>query len=369
MPIADLFEEARRQLNICNACRYCEGYCAVFPALERRNLLDGNDLTQLANLCHDCRACFDACMYAPPHEFGVNPPAVLAAVRRTSYDHYVPRWPFPARLGGLTGATLVTVLVCAAIVAVVALVEGAGALVHSGVGAASPYEVVSYPVLLALVLAPCAWSVTVTARAAARYWRDVGGPLRDLADPAALWRALRYAVELRYLRGGGEECHYPTSTPTAARRRLHAVTFYGFLACSASTASAAFMQDILGSPPPYPYLSVPVALGLGGGIALVVGCTGLMVLKARSEAAPADREMVARDFGFLVALNALSITGLLTLLTRTLPVFEVVFLAHLAAVIVGFAIFPYTKFMHFVYRFLAIVQDNQERATEPAGVA
>jgi hypothetical protein len=27
--------EARRQVEICNACRYCEGYCAVFPAINR----------------------------------------------------------------------------------------------------------------------------------------------------------------------------------------------------------------------------------------------------------------------------------------------------------------------------------------------
>ena len=26
-------EEAARQVNICNACRYCEGYCSVFPAI------------------------------------------------------------------------------------------------------------------------------------------------------------------------------------------------------------------------------------------------------------------------------------------------------------------------------------------------
>lgn len=61
-----LVEEANRQLNICNACRYCEGLCAVFPALERRSLLSEADVTQLSNLCHDCRACYDACMYAPP---------------------------------------------------------------------------------------------------------------------------------------------------------------------------------------------------------------------------------------------------------------------------------------------------------------
>ena len=36
LPIDELVEEAQRVLSICNACRYCEGYCAVFPALERR---------------------------------------------------------------------------------------------------------------------------------------------------------------------------------------------------------------------------------------------------------------------------------------------------------------------------------------------
>ena len=27
-------DEARRSMEICNACRYCEGYCPVFPAME-----------------------------------------------------------------------------------------------------------------------------------------------------------------------------------------------------------------------------------------------------------------------------------------------------------------------------------------------
>ena len=86
----DLFAEAERQLNICNSCRYCEGYCAVFPALERRTVLETGDITQLASLCHDCRACFQACMYAPPHEFAVDPPTILTAVRQASYRHYLP---------------------------------------------------------------------------------------------------------------------------------------------------------------------------------------------------------------------------------------------------------------------------------------
>ena len=27
---SDTIQEARRQIEICNACRYCEGYCSVF---------------------------------------------------------------------------------------------------------------------------------------------------------------------------------------------------------------------------------------------------------------------------------------------------------------------------------------------------
>ena len=29
-------QEVARIMQICNACRYCEGFCAVFPAMTRR---------------------------------------------------------------------------------------------------------------------------------------------------------------------------------------------------------------------------------------------------------------------------------------------------------------------------------------------
>ena len=40
---ADPHEETARIMQICNACRYCEGFCAVFPAMERRRLFDIGD--------------------------------------------------------------------------------------------------------------------------------------------------------------------------------------------------------------------------------------------------------------------------------------------------------------------------------------
>ena len=78
---SDASLEAKRQMEICNACRYCEGYCAVFPAMALRRDFAAGDLTHLANLCHGCKGCYHSCQYAPPHAFGVNIPATFATLR------------------------------------------------------------------------------------------------------------------------------------------------------------------------------------------------------------------------------------------------------------------------------------------------
>ena len=85
-PELKLFEEANRQLVICNACRYCEGLCPVFRAIETRREFTKGDVFYLANLCHDCRACYYACMFTPPHEFGINIPQILSEARVESYQ-------------------------------------------------------------------------------------------------------------------------------------------------------------------------------------------------------------------------------------------------------------------------------------------
>ena len=83
--------EVARQMQICNACRYCEGFCAVFPAMTRRLEFGRADVHFLANLCHNCGACLHACQYAPPHEFMLNVPQAMARVRGQTYADYA--WP------------------------------------------------------------------------------------------------------------------------------------------------------------------------------------------------------------------------------------------------------------------------------------
>jgi citrate/tricarballylate utilization protein len=350
----ELFTEAERQLNICNSCRYCEGYCAVFPALERRTLLAPGDLTQLANLCHDCRACFHACMYAPPHEFAVDPPRILSAVRLASYDRYLPplRWLRPGWSRGWPARAAAAALVGLGLLVLVGAAEGLGALGRHG----RPYQVVPYPALLVVVLLPTAWSVAVMVRGFALYWRDVHGPLRGLADWRALGTALAAAARLRNMRGGGEECYAAGDGPSPARRRLHGAVAWGFAACFAATVSAAFLQDVLGRPPPYPLVSVPVILGTAGGLSMLAGCAGLIALKRRTEPPPA-----VADYGLLFGLGLLALTGLLTLLLRATPAFGLILIIHLATIVVCFAIAPYTRFVHAGYRFLALVADAIEQ--------
>ena len=86
-----LVQDGERVMRICNACRYCEGFCAVFPAIERRLVFAEADLVYLANLCHNCGECLYSCQYAPPHEFAVNVPRLLSTIRQETFRKYA--WP------------------------------------------------------------------------------------------------------------------------------------------------------------------------------------------------------------------------------------------------------------------------------------
>jgi citrate/tricarballylate utilization protein len=358
-----LVDDAVRQMNICNACRYCEGLCAVFPALSRRTVLDAGDISQLANLCHDCRACYDACMYTAPHEFDLNIPAVLTAVRLEDYRQYV--WParVPRLLRGWTGIFAGALLSAALMVGIAAANAGWAAIVAVHDGAASPYVLVPDPVLVGLMLAAVAYSVVIGAFAARRFWAASGGSGVEVRT-SAVFKAVWYALTLRYLRGGGADCYYPQDDePSPARRYLHILMVTGFGLCIVSTIAAAVLQDIIGSEPPYAWLSVPVIAGTVGGIGLIAGCAGLLLLKARSSQVTGIAQMNVKDYGLLTALTFLALSGLAVLLTRSTAAFGCVLLIHLSSVILAFASAPYSKFVHVVFRFAALVRDNAERMT------
>jgi citrate/tricarballylate utilization protein len=369
MSLADLLKEAGRQMVICNACRYCEGFCAVFPAMERRRTFRDGDLTYLANLCFDCRACFYACQYAPPHEFAVNVPKVFSGLRAETYRGYT--WPGVlsslSRRGGAAGLTI-SALCVAAVLLLVLVLHGPVALLSAQHGEGAFYRVVPYLAMVLPALGITLYGLVVLVIGAARFWRDTRGSLGEMLAPGAFWRATRDAFSLRYLGGGGDGCNYPDAAFSHARRRLHHFVFYGFLLDLASTTVAAIYDHVLGWIAPYPLLSWPVVLGTVGGIMLVAGTSGLLYLKWRSDRQLADMPMAAMDIAFLMALFLTSLTGLLLVALRDTAAMGALLAIHLGLVAALFITLPYGKFAHLFYRYTALTQNSvEERAATTAG--
>lgn len=366
MQLTDLVGEASRQLAICNSCRYCEGYCAVFPALERRWSITGGDVAHLANLCHDCRACYYACMYAPPHEFGVDLPRALADVRARTYREH--GWPaLASRLldAGPPGLIAVGVAGVLACLGLAAALGPPHRLLEAHTGPGSLYRLLPYAAMLTPFLVLGLWAAVAIAAAAARFVRATGGSVVAVVDAGALLGAARSALGLEELKGGGDGCYYPDSRPSHARRWLHGLTFGGFALAFAATVAAAVMQDLLGLQPPFPILSPPVLLGAAGGLAMIAGTAGLGALRWRSDRRPASPLPTARDYSFLVTLNLVSVSGMLTLGLRSTSAAGVLLVVHLGLVAALFLTMPYGKFVHFAYRYAALVRDRIEVRLAP----
>ena len=145
------------------------------------------------------------------------------------------------------------------------------------------------------------------------------------------------------------------------RRWFHHFTFYGFLLCFASTTVAAMYDYVFGWPAPYGYGSVPVILGILGGLGLLVGPAGLLVLKQGRNRDITDEGQVGMDTAFLVLLLLASATGLLLLLLRESSAMGTLLVVHLGIVMGLFLSMPYGKFVHGIYRFVAIAKFALER--------
>lgn len=355
-------------MAICNACRYCEGYCAVFPAMELRRTFTKADLTYLANLCFDCRDCYYACQYAPPHEFGVNIPKLMAELRADTYRDY--SW--PAILSGLfkRNGVAVSLITAAALIIILLFVlafMGTNVLFATHLGEGAFYRVVPYTAMTVPFLVIAFYGLAVLFAGTIRFWRETQGGLSEMIDLRALWRATQDAFGLTYMKGGGAGCNYPDARFSQSRRWFHHLVFYGFLLDFAATSIAAFYDHFLGWQAPYPLLSWPVVLGTVGGVGLLFGTSGMLYLKWKSDRDPSAEPMLTMDVAFLVLLFLTSFTGLLLLAFRESSAMGTLLVVHLGMVAGLFITAPYGKFAHVVYRYAALVRYAVEQPPARAG--
>jgi citrate/tricarballylate utilization protein len=361
-----LIVEAQRVLSICNACRYCEGYCAVFPALERRLAFDEHDVHYLANLCHNCGACLYACQYAPPHEFQLDFPRVLAQVRTETYRKYA--WPavFSSAFerNGLVVAAVTMSSLALFFVFTIWYAHPERFLAAYSDAQGSFYAILPHSLMAAVFGAVFMFAMLAFAVSVAGLWRDMGGGGND-SIRTALAGAVADAAALTYLDGGGDGCTYPRSSPSFARRNFHHLTFYGFALCFAATVIATIYHYLFGWKAPYALSSLPVVLGTSGGLGLLIGSAGLAWLKFRRDPELAASSETGMDTGFLMLLFLTSLTGLLLLALRETRAMGPLLALHLGAVMALFVTLPYGKFVHALYRVAALVRFHIERKKPP----
>ena len=304
MPSDEVLREGERVMTVCNACRYCEGYCPVFPAMEqrlavraRRPDLPRQSVPQLRRV---------------PVRLPVR---AAARVRRSTCRR---RWPqirlrsyeeycWPKALGRRVQASrrrddarCRSRLLDGVLFAAPALAAGD----RRGSGPPMPdgdfYGVVPHGVMVA-VFGAVALFVVARARhrrraiLARRHRRPTGMADRRSAVVTALRDALTLTPPARRRRRLHDRGR---ATRSPWRRWFHHCTFYGFLLCFASTTVAAIYHTSSGWPAPYAYTSLPVVLGTVGGVGLLIGPAGLLALRRRRDPAlgdPAQQGSTARS--------------------------------------------------------------------------
>jgi len=360
-------KEAERVMTICNACRYCEGYCAVFPAMELRRTFSEQDLKYLANLCHNCRGCYYACQYAPPHEFQLNFPKVMAELRQETYGESA--WPrgFKGMFqnNGLL-VSLITALGVTLVMLLTLLLKGHGVVFATHTGEGAFYEVIPYAAMVLPFSVLAVLALAGLLKGFANLWRAMGGAPEDLRDWKAHLQAVWDVLRLKYLDGGGHGCNYPDDRFSMVRRYFHHAVFYGFMLCLVSTTVAFFYDHLLHRPAPYPFWSLPVLLGTIGGLALLAGTGGMLYLKRRMDRVPATPQTLGMDVSFTLLLFLTSLTGLLLLCLRSTPLMGSLLAVHIGCVAALFVTMPYGKFVHGAYRYAALVKNALEQAREKA---
>ena len=362
---SEALQEADRLMTVCNSCRYCEGLCAVFPAMEMRRAFTDGDLNYLANLCHSCGACYYDCQFSPPHEFNVNVPRTLATVRNDSYADYA----WPRALSGLfrrngLAVTFAAVLSVGLFMAGFMAVNDPAVMFGTHVGEGAFYRIMPHDAMVAIFGSAFLYALLALFMGLRAFWREmaVNGP--QLPDGMSLWQAMKDAGQLRYLDGGGVGCMNADERPKDRRRLYHHLTFYGFMLCFAATSVATLYAYLLGRAAPYPWWDLPVVLGTLGGIGLLVGPAGLLLAKSERDPMMMDTGRHGMDVAFLAMLFFTSLTGLALLGLRATPAMGTMLALHLGFVFGFFLTMPYGKFVHGLYRFAALVRYAMERRAE-----
>ncbi|MNP51897.1 hypothetical protein D3C76_1462520 [compost metagenome] len=108
-------------------------------------------------------------------------------------------------------------------------------------------------------------------------------------------------------------------------------------------------------------LSLPVLLGIAGGIGLLIGPVGLFWLNFRRHRDHGDDKQKPMDRGFIALLFLVSLSGLALLAGRETSAMALLLSIHLGLVMAFFLTMPYSKFAHGIFRSAALLKFSIEK--------
>ena len=126
--------------------------------------------------------------------------------------------------------------------------------------------------------------------------------------------------------------------------------------CLAATATATLYHYLLGLAAPYALTSLPVMLGIAGGLGLLVGPAGLLYLNLQRDPTQGDAKQKPMDRGFIALLLLVSASGLALLAFRETSALGLLLALHLGLVMAFFLTMPYSKFAHGLFRSAALLK-------------
>jgi len=362
MRYKDIYEEARRLLMICNACRYCEGICPVWTAIEFRTDFKETDIDYMAFLCHDCRTCYYVCPYSPPHELNLNPPKIFSAIRFIDYTKYSPRF-FKRIYEKPIISTIILQIIGIALAFTVAFYNLGFDLNRFFVVSRFYYVFPHDQIYIGGLILAIYIALTLLYQST-MFVRGIG--IKELSDLflSSFLLALKDVVFHTWFRDGILSCGYRNEDYYMFKKLFwvfHVMIMYGALLLILATITAAVYKNVFGIFSPYPFYSIPVLLGVTGGILALLGL--LIVVysyKGSEEVELRAREEKSLNLAFSISILLPVITGLLTLISRSTNFMSMIYIVHLGTVIGFFLYIPFSKFNHTIFRYLTLAKYYSE---------
>jgi citrate/tricarballylate utilization protein len=281
----------------------------------------------------------------------------MAQVRKETYMAYA--WPKPLGVLYKKNGLLLSLTAAISITFFLLLSAALNGSLTSAPLNGNFYAVFSHNALAIMFGAVFGFAVLALMIGVARFWHGIEP---GSISRAAATEATHDALTLKYLGGGhGDGCNNEDDAFSLWRKRFHQFTFYGFMLCFAATSVATIYHYFFDLHAPYDSTSLPVVLGILGGIGLIIGPAGLLYLNVRRNAAHGDATQKPMDRAFIVLLFLISTSGLALLLYRDTSVMTLLLAVHLGFVMAFFLTMPYSKFAHGFYRMVALLKNSIEK--------